>query len=135
MLRGCEVRLHGGGDIVEMATKSTTEDQMASSVLTIDRIGRPSFGGLFSLSRHAESRMFQRSLSRSKLARVLEFGEPIYDRGAVIYRIGKKLIAKLLPLGIDLKDLDGIHVVTVGEGVVLTVYRNREFRKAKKTRK
>lgn len=86
------------------------------------------------MTRHARSRMFQRGLSRQKLIDVLQYGEPIYDRGALIYRVGRRLIAKLLPLGIDLSELDGLHVVTVDEGLVVTVYRNREFRKSKKTR-
>ena len=55
-------------------------------------------------------------------------GRVVYVRGAKIYVIGRKEVESFLRKGIELADFEGIHVVCSPEGVVLTTYRNRDFR-------
>lgn len=45
----------------------------------------------------------------------------------MIYAIGRNEIARARPWGVDLEGLDGVQVVVV-DGVVVTVYRNRDLR-------
>jgi hypothetical protein len=57
-----------------------------------------------------------------------DYGRVVYTRGAVIHAIGRNEIAYYAREGIDLTACDGIQVVCALDGVVLTVYRNRNFR-------
>ena len=59
---------------------------------------------------------------------MLDYGRVAYVRGAKIYVIGRKEVESFLRKGIELADFEGIHVVCSPEGVVLTTYRNRDFR-------
>ena len=80
------------------------------------------------VSHHAWQRLNGRGLSLGAIRRVIGFGRIMYVRGAVIYAVGRKEIERFAPDGIDLSDLEGIQVVCSDSGVIMTVYRNRDFR-------
>lgn len=80
------------------------------------------------ITRHARMRMTARRIPKTALSAVLEYGRVVYVRGAKIYVIGRKEVTKFLRRGVELADFEGIHVVCTPEGVVLTTYRNRNFR-------
>ena len=80
------------------------------------------------ITTHARMRMTARRVSETALSAVLDYGRVAYVRGAKIYVIGRKEVEAFLRKGIELADFEGIHVVCSPEGVVLTTYRNRDFR-------
>lgn len=80
------------------------------------------------ITTHARMRMTARRVSETALSAVLAYGRVAYVRGAKIYVIGRKEVESFLRKGIELADFEGIHVVCSPEGVVLTTYRNRDFR-------
>jgi hypothetical protein len=82
-----------------------------------------------SLTRHAESRAARRGIRAEAVELALEYGRVVYTRGAVVHAIGKKEIARWAAVGLDLSPYDGIQVVCSIDGAVLTVYRNRRFRR------
>lgn len=77
---------------------------------------------------HARMRMMARRISETALSAVIDYGRVVYVRGAKIYVIGRKEVTKFLRQGVELADYEGIHVVCSTEGVILTTYRNRDFR-------
>ncbi len=81
----------------------------------------------YGLSRHAWQRMGSRGFSPDAIRRVLEFGRVAHVRGATIYAVGRKEVAKFEIVGIDLSDVEGIQVVC-SNSVIMTVYRNHNFR-------
>jgi hypothetical protein len=57
------------------------------------------------------------------------YGRVVYVRGAEIHAIGWKEVLRFRRHGIELRAFEGIQVVCrPGAGVVLTAYRNRDFR-------
>jgi hypothetical protein len=59
----------------------------------------------------------------------LEYGRVVYVRGAEIHVIGRKEVFRYRRHGIDLREYEGVHVVCrPGSGLILTAYRNRDFR-------
>ena len=80
------------------------------------------------ITRHAHIRMTGRRISAEALANAIEYGRVVYVRGAKIYVIGRKEVKAFLHKGIELADFEGVHVVCTPEGVVMTTYRNRDFR-------
>ena len=80
------------------------------------------------ITQHARKRMTARQISEAALSAVLEYGRVVYVRGAKIYVVGRKEVTKFFRRGVELSDCEGIHVVCTPEGVVLTTYRNRDFR-------
>jgi hypothetical protein len=70
-----------------------------------------------------------RGITATALDAALEYGRIVYTRGAVIHAIGRNEIARWSAAGIDLSAHDGIQVVCARDGTVLTVYRNRNFRR------
>jgi hypothetical protein len=78
------------------------------------------------LTYHAWSRMSRRGLSPQALRLVLSYGRVVYTRGATIYAIGRKEIARWRD-EIDLSDLEGVQAVC-GDESVITMYRNRDLR-------
>lgn len=81
------------------------------------------------ISHHACKRMAQRGLSREQIDLVLAYGRKFHARRAVYYVIGKKEIARLGDKVPELIALEGIQVVLNSDDeVVLTAYRNRDFR-------
>jgi hypothetical protein len=82
----------------------------------------------YAFTQHARWRMDMRGFSSSDVNKVLAYGRKVHVRGAVIYAMGRKEISQCAAVGIDLSGLDGLQVVCTNDGVVLTVYRNRDFR-------
>ncbi len=82
----------------------------------------------YDLSQHAWQRMSGRGLSPDAIQRVINFGRVAYVRGATIYAVGRKESARFKREGIDLSDVEGVQAVCSEDGVIITVYRNRDFR-------
>lgn len=82
---------------------------------------------------HAMNRMCERGMSPDDIYYALKYGEAVYDRGALVFRIGKKHV-DWYDERANLEPLEGVHVIcTTSDRTVKTVYRNREFRSPKKT--
>jgi hypothetical protein len=79
------------------------------------------------ISRHARDRLRERGLGAAVIDAAIEHGRVVFTRGAVIYAIGRKEIEQARVWGVDLAGLDGVQVVVV-QGLVVTVYRNRDLR-------
>lgn len=80
-------------------------------------------------SHHAYKRMAQRGLNAEQVELVLSYGRRVQARRAVFYLIGKKEVAQLGEKMPELVALEGIQVLMNAEDeVVLTVYRNHDFR-------
>ena len=88
----------------------------------------------FTISRHAQIRMQQRGLTKNVVEKALQYGRLVYVKGAQIFAIGTKEIKHYSKLGVDLKFLDGIHVVTSKEQVVVTCYRSRNLKSLRPSR-
>ena len=81
------------------------------------------------ISHHAYKRMAQRGLSMEQVSLVLTYGRKVHARRAIFYVIGKKEVARLGHKLPELAALEGIQVlVNADNEVVLTVYRNHDFR-------
>lgn len=87
------------------------------------------------LTRHAWERMTSRNLSSSAVQAALEYGRLAYVRGAAIYAIGRKEVERYASEGIDLTQHEGVQVVCTPQGTILTVYRNRDFRGLRPSRR
>jgi len=83
--------------------------------------------GFHSLTRHARKRISARRLSYAAVQRVLEYGRVFHARGATIYAIGRKEVARFRLAGIDLTTEEGVQVVCRNDAV-MTAYRNHDFR-------
>lgn len=83
------------------------------------------------LSRHAVRRMTHRGITSEAVELALTYGRAIYTRGAIVYAIGRKEVARVRQLdAIDLTPFEGVQVVcTTVDDHILTVYKNRDFRK------
>jgi len=73
-------------------------------------------------------RMQQRCIAEEDIELVLAYGREIFSRDAVFYFLGRREVQAHRQQG-HLAHLDGVHVVCNGQGVVITVYRNREFKR------
>ena len=81
------------------------------------------------LTPHARKRMHQRSLPEQAVTCALAYGRVVYTRGVRIHAIGKKEVDILYQKGIDIRDHEGVQVLCEPKAeVVMTVYRNRDFR-------
>ena len=83
------------------------------------------------ITNHAWERMCGRRLSPSDLELVLEFGRECPGKKCITYAVGRNEVARHRARGLDLSALEGVQVVTVESGgalVVITVYRNSDFR-------
>ncbi len=78
------------------------------------------------LTDHACQRMDQRRITAADVAAVMQYGRHFYARGSVYHVLGRREIKRFLPI-VDLQHLNGVHVISSFEGVVITVYRDREF--------
>ena len=78
------------------------------------------------LTDHACQRMDQRRITAADVAAVMQYGRLFYARGAVYYVLGRREIKRFLPI-VDLQHLDGVHVISSFEGIVITVYRDKGF--------
>lgn len=83
----------------------------------------------FELTEHARQRMNQRGVSEQAVELALQFGRKIHSRHALFHVIGKKEINKLGDQHPELKELDGVQVLTTEDSEsVVTVYRNHDLR-------
>ncbi len=78
------------------------------------------------LTVHARTRMHSRSFSRWDVEAVVDYGREVWQRGSLTYVVGRREVAAARRDGIDLRHVEGIHVVCSCESLaVLTAYRNR----------
>jgi hypothetical protein len=82
----------------------------------------------YNLTQHAWDRMCGRSLCPSAIRLVLNYGRAVHTRGAIIYVVGRKEVARFRREGVELSAVEGIQVVCSESRAVLTVYRNRDLR-------
>lgn len=80
------------------------------------------------VSRHANWRMARRGIPVEAVDVVLEYGREVQTRGGRVYAIGRKEVKRYAQEGVDLIEFSGVQVVCSLQGVVLTVYRNHNFR-------
>ena len=81
------------------------------------------------LTAHARERANRRRFGVAQITAVIDWGRLVYTRGALVFVIGRKEVGVAALQGIDLRELEGFHVVCGTEdGVVLTVYRNHDLR-------
>lgn len=76
---------------------------------------------------HAHVRAAQRGFSAKQVATILRYGRKRYQAGAIYYSVGRKEIDQYAKESPQLKQMNGIHVVTSIEGAILTMFRNRDF--------
>ncbi len=99
-------------------------------MLTVDDAPRsPELQTPFRMTRHAELRTGARRCGLEAIEAALTYGRVVHVRGAEIHAIGRKEVIQFRCRGIDLRAFEGVQVVCQpGGGLVLTVYRNRDFR-------
>jgi hypothetical protein len=80
-------------------------------------------------SQHAKRRMQERSIPDTLVEDVLLFGRLVHSRGARIFVVGRREVARAQHRGVDLRDCEGLHVVVSGlQDEIITTYRNHDFR-------
>lgn len=80
------------------------------------------------MTKHSEFRCSQRGISQEMLELVFQYGvEKFVKNQAMILFIGKREVDKYMEQGIDLREAEGIHVITPTHqfGRVVTAYRDR----------
>lgn len=87
------------------------------------------------ITRHAQKQSFARRLPASSLMAALAHGREVHTRGAMLFVIGKKEVARARKDGTDISGFEGVHVVCTPEDTILTVYRNRNLRRLRPTRR
>ena len=88
------------------------------------------------LTNHAIERMNQRRISVQDVWTVVAFGRVVYTRGAILFALGRKEVRRAAQrTGYDISACEGIQVVCATTGVVVTVYRNKDFRGLKPRRR
>jgi hypothetical protein len=85
-------------------------------------------GGASPVTRHAWARMSARRIHLGAVRAALLYGRVAHVRGARIYAVGRKEVARYRRAGIALDDYEGVQVVCGQDGAILTAYRNRDFR-------
>lgn len=80
------------------------------------------------LSLHAANRLEERRIPEEAVTAVVEYGRVAHVRGAVIYAVGRREVDRAASHGVDLAIYEGLQVVALTSGTVLTVYRNHDFR-------
>jgi hypothetical protein len=83
---------------------------------------------VYPLTAHAISRMEARGLPLDCVNAALAYGRAVWIRGARIFAIGRREVARYRNIGLDLEQFQGIQVVTSPDGAIVTAYRNRDFR-------
>jgi len=91
----------------------------------------------YQITNHAWRRMTARSITKENIETVLQWGRIVYTRGAKVYALGKKEIAKIWKVtSKKLTSLEGIQVVCrPNENVIVTVYKNKDFKSSLKENK
>ena len=80
------------------------------------------------LTHHARCRIDARGFSRRAVAAALDYGRELHTRGAVIYVLGRREVARARREGLDLSAHEGVHVVCSADGAVITAWRRRDLR-------
>jgi hypothetical protein len=80
------------------------------------------------VTRHAWTRISARRIRLETVRAVILYGRVVHARGARIYAIGRKEVARYRRAGIALDACEGVQVVCGLDGTILTAYRNRDFR-------
>ena len=80
------------------------------------------------LTEHARNRLTSRRIPTAAVEMTLLFGREKHVRGATLYAIGRREVEHFGETGVDLKSYEGVQVVCVEDHVVVTAYRNRDFR-------
>lgn len=102
------------------------------------RSRRFSVDSLPALTSHALFRMNNRHISPLDVAAVLDYGRSYRVRGAVVYAMGRREVASCRGDGMSADRIAGLQVVcSPDDDVVITVYRNSDFRslRRRETRK
>ena len=77
--------------------------------------------------------MQERNISLHAAVEAFLYGRRAHVRGSVVYAIGRKEIAEARREGVDLSAEDGVQIVcSPRDEVVITAYRNRDFRGLRK---
>ena len=77
------------------------------------------------LTRHASSRMSERSIREWQVEQVLTYGRLTHNRKAIIYAVGRKEVKEN---GRFLEACEGIQVIcSPFDGTVITTYRNHDL--------
>lgn len=77
---------------------------------------------------HAWKRMNSRGITSQAVEATFQFGRSVFSRGAEIIFIGRKEVENFSKAGINLSDFEGIQLVCTHDGIVKTVYRNRDLK-------
>jgi hypothetical protein len=80
------------------------------------------------MTRHAMERIQSRGIAGEAVQAALAYGRVVQVRGAEIHAIGRKEVESYAARGVDLGPFVGVQVVCSGDGAVITVYRNNDFR-------
>ena len=98
------------------------------NLVAMDRMERGSGMEQVVLTGHARMRMDARRIPTTAVEIALLFGREKHVRGATLYAIGRREVDRFEEEGVDLKGYEGIQVVCAEDHVVVTAYRNRDFR-------
>jgi len=107
------------------SSDSKTRWSAKHAVSDSETLSAPEAMGL-RLTNHAKDRMVGRRLSTTAVSATLDYGRTLHLRGAEIHFLGRREVRKHYRLGVDLSHLEGLMVVCSNEGVILTVYRNKQ---------
>jgi hypothetical protein len=80
------------------------------------------------LTKHAAERLRRRGLRPSAVEAAIAYGRVVHIRGAEVHAIGRREVELWEREGVALAQYEGVQVVRAHDGIVLTVYRNRDFR-------
>ena len=80
------------------------------------------------LTEHARMRLDARRIPATAVEMALLFGRERRLNGATFFAIGRREVERFTGTGVDLRRYEGIHVVCAEADVVVTAYRNRDFR-------
>jgi len=80
------------------------------------------------LTEHAQMRLDARRIPATAVEMALLFGRERRLNGATFFAIGRREVERFTGTGVDLRRYEGIHVVCAEADVVVTAYRNRDFR-------
>ncbi len=86
------------------------------------------------MTKHAWQRMNTRGISLEAVRAALVFGRVNHGKGAVQFSIGRREAKEFVEEDHKLHEYEGIHVVISKNGVVLTTYRNRNFKNLRSSR-
>lgn len=77
-------------------------------------------------TKHASSRMSERSINEWHIDQVLRYGREAHTRKALIYAVGRK---EVQVNGRFLEPCEGIHVLcSPADGAIITTYRNHDLK-------